>query len=297
MKKSQTEVPLTIAGAIGEADKILGPNRIWIPVNKKQKFFAERLFRQGRIDAKKIKEIESIASHSSDEINRFLKEHGSGASISQLARDEIGIASIMDLMVEWVRKGSNVDIEAQDKKIYKGVRIGKDGAGFYSSGKHNHPIACLATKTEDLVYLTMLDDEDSKYVPGEFSLHKKIGAMMRDIDICTDYGGIRFPKVDLDQEEDMDWLIGISTTSSRGDPAMISFAYQKNRLRMNEIGARFQSEFRGMIVLGAVAHKQKPDYIVDRPFLCWITRKGVEGPLFAAYVTEKDWKDPGNINH
>jgi len=295
MEKSQTEVPLTIAGAMGKADKILGPNRIWIPANDKQKFFAEKLYKQCRDDAERIKEIESIASGNSADINDFLRNRGSSSNIGQLARDEIGIASIMDIIVEWIKKGSNVEIETPDKKKYSGVRIGKDGAVFYTSEKHNHPISCLATKTPDQVFMTMLDDEDAKFAPGEFNLHKKIKTMMKDIDFCSDYGGIRFPKVDLDQEEDMSWLLGINTTSSRGDPVNMTYAYQKNRLRMNEIGARFQSEFVGMLRLGATMQKQKPDHIIDRPFLCWITRRGFSEPLFVAYVAKENWKDPGNF--
>jgi hypothetical protein len=295
MKNSQTEVPITITGAMAKADKILGPHRKWDPVNGKQKYFVEKLFEPCRTGVENIEEIESIASGNAEEINAFLRARGSSSTMRPFARDEIGIASILDILVEWIKEGKNVDIITPEKKKYKGVRIDEKGVWFYRSKKHNHPIARLKTKTADRVYVTMLDEADAKFTPGGFSLHKKISAMMRDIDDCEDFGGIKFPKVDLDQEEDMNWLVGINTMSSRGDPAVIAQAYQKNRLRINEFGARFQSEFRGMIVLGATMHVQKPDHVIDRPFLCWIVKEGADKPLFVAYVAEENWKDPGDI--
>ncbi|MFZ2970047.1 MAG: hypothetical protein WA063_02790 [Minisyncoccia bacterium] len=295
MKKSQTEAPLTIIGAMGKADEILGSNRKWKHANRKQKLFIKELFEPCRFDVKKIKEIESIASGSAAEINDFLRKRGSGATTEPFARDEIGIASIMDILVEWIKKGSNVEIETPEKKKYKGVRIGEKGVRFYRSNDHNHPIASLATKTEDQIFMTMLDEEEAKCKPGEFMLHKKIERIMRDVDGCFDYGGIKFPKADLDRAEDMNWLLGINTISSKKDSAVIKYAYQKNRLRMNEFGARAQSEFAGMIFFRATARKQKPDHLINKPFLCWIVKEGFKKPLFAAYIAEEDWKDPGDI--
>lgn len=295
MKKSQTEVPFTIIGAMGKADEILGPNRKWKYTNRKQKLFIKTFFETCRFDVRKIEEIESIASGSAAEINDFLRKKGSGATLEPFARDEIGIASTMDVIVEWIKKGSNVEIETPKKKKYKGVGIGEKGVRFYRSNVHNHPIASLATKTNNQVFMTMLDEEEVKCKPGEFMLHKKIEEMMRDVENCFDYGGIKFPKVDLDQAEDMNWLFGINTISSKRDPAVIKYVYQKNRLRMNEFGARVQSEFAGMIFLGAVAKKQKPDHVIDKPFLCWMVKEGFNKPLFAAYIAEEDWKDPGDI--
>lgn len=297
MTKSQTEVPLTIVGAMAKADYILGSDRKWNHVNKKQELFIKKFFEPCRYDVEGIKEIESIASANAEAINDFLRKKGSNAAIDPMGRDEIGIASMLDIVVEWARKGSNVDIETPDKKKYKGVRIDKAGVWFYKSKIHNHPIASLATKTEDRVFMTMLDEEDAKGNPGEFELLDRIEKIMRSSESCFDFGGLKFPKVDLDQVEDMRWLLGINTTSSRGDPAVIKYAYQKNRLRMNEFGARFQSEFAGAFLLRSTMEIPKHDYVIDRPFLCWIKKKRSTVPLFAAYVAEKDWKDPGNINN
>lgn len=295
MIKSQTEAPLTIIGAMAKADCVLGPDRKWDHVNKKQELFIKKFFEPGRSDVGKIAEIESIASLGSEDIDRFLRERGLSANSNHLLRDEIGIAGIMDCTVGWTRKGSNVIIETLSKKKHAGVRIRENGVLFYRAESHNHPIVSLGTKTEDRVFMTMLDDAEVKCAPGEFRLHGKIKSIMRDADRCSDFGGLKFPKVDLDQQANVNWLFGINTVSSKGDPAVIKYAYQRNRFRMNEFGARFQSEFRGSIMLTAVMKEQKPDHVIDRPFLCWIERKGFNVPLYVAYVAESDWKDPGNI--
>ena len=297
MRESQTEVPLTIIGAMAEVDGILGPGRQWNPVNKQQELFIKQFFEPYRADVGKIAEIECIASLSSEKVDQFLRERGFGSNTKNLSNGELGIAGIMDCTVKWTRKGSNVIIETPDKKKYKGVRISEGGIWFYRSDDHNHPIVCLRTKTEDKVFMTMLDEEEVEEVPGKYMLYKKVKKIMRDIDYCDDFDGLKFPKVDLDQQAGMDWLFGINTISSRGDPAKIKYIYQRNRLRMNEFGARFQSEVRGVIAYTAVMKERKPDHIIDKPFLCWIQREGLDIPLYVAYVAKEDWKDPGSLGN
>lgn len=294
---SKMEVPFTIVGAMADAGRIIGESRKWNAVNETQKYFIEEIFEPGMLVVKRIREIESIASFRAEEIAEFLRKRGSNAGFAPLRRNEMGIASMLDLLVEWKNKGENIEIETPQKEKYKGVRIGERGVGFYSSRKHNNPIACLGTKTVDKVFVTMLDEKFVSDNPGEFALHNKIKEMKSNIRERYDFGGIRFPKVDLEQAGDAIWLSGINTISQKGDPVIFAHAYQKNRLRMNEFGARFQSEFRGSMVLGATMKKQKEDHIINKPFLCWIEKTGIKQPIFVAYVTKDDWRDPGDIRN
>lgn len=294
---SKMEVPFTIVGAMKDADRIIGESRKWEAANETQKYFIEEIFEPGMIVVKKIREIESIASFRAEEIAEFLQKRGSNAGFAPLRRNEMGMASMLDLLVEWKNQGGNIEIETPKKEKYKGVRIGARGVGFYSSRKHNNPIACLETKSLDKVFVTMLDEKLVTGNPAEFALHEKIKEIKSNIRERYDFGGIRFPKVDLEQADNVTWLSGINTISQKGDPVILANSYLKNRLRMNEFGARFQSEFRGSVIFGATMKKQKEDHIINKPFLCWIERMGIKQPIFVAYVTKDDWKDPGNISN
>jgi len=75
-------------------------------------------------------------------------------------------------------------------------------------------------------------------------------------------------------------------------PAIITQALQQTKLRMNEEGARAQSAVAIGVLRGCLPTY---DYVIDWPFLFWITRPGISKPLFVAYVTEDDWKNPGDI--
>jgi hypothetical protein len=45
----------------------------------------------------------------------------------------------------------------------------------------------------------------------------------------------------------------------------------------------------------AIGPEPKPDHVIDRPFLVWFERDGLSRPLFAAYVVEDEWRNPGAI--
>ena len=68
------------------------------------------------------------------------------------------------------------------------------------------------------------------------------------------------------------------------------------KLRINQFGARAQAAFVADMARGLVVKKSKPRFIIDRPFLMWISRLGVSRPLFTAYVDCDSWKDPGDLS-
>lgn len=77
-------------------------------------------------------------------------------------------------------------------------------------------------------------------------------------------------------------------------PADIIQAIQQIKIKMNEKGARFQSTT-AMGVMLMCANIPKPDLIIREPFLVWVTRYDIEKPIMAAFITEENWKNPGNL--
>lgn len=175
---------------------------------------------------------------------------------------------------------------------------------FFGSKIHKYPIACLATKSNDamymstkvnvVMYMTIIDS-----VPDNID---GLGLIMKAEELSknkqfTDYnfGGLRFPMVNINQGVDIGWLKGMATVGKDNLPYYISQALQQNKLRINEIGARAQSATAISVRLMS-AVPPPPDYTIDRPFLVWFERRGLSKPIFAAYVTEEDWRNPGDIS-
>jgi hypothetical protein len=110
----------------------------------------------------------------------------------------------------------------------------------------------------------------------------------------SDFGRFIFPMVDLDQEVDISWLLGLGTVDSNGVSAWIAQAKQQTKLKMNCQGALMESAA-AISVKRAVA-PEKPEYELNEPFLFWCKRSGFSQAVFTAYVDYDAWKNPGSFH-
>ena len=275
----------------------MGSDRVWNGVNIAQKSFLAEFFGGLRQVLDKIKEITGIASWDAAVINRFLSDHGFSITLEPFDDQTFGVASVLDLMVEWVTEGIRTTIRSSRlAQEYPAVRL-TDGVNFARADSHPHPIAAVSTKSGDLVMMTKLD----QMPPGEFGLVDLAGALTKEGEYVYDeFGGLVFPMVDLNQEVDLSWLLGLWTVGDDGKRATITQAKQQNKLRMNEKGARAQSAAAVAVTRECISIP-KPDMVIDGPFLVWFVRLELGDPqryipLFVALVTEADWCDPGDIS-
>ena len=284
---SQTMTVYPISKAVQEAENlVLGSNRVWTPVNKNQKTFIGSFLEPCREEV--IPEIQSLASSDANTLNQFLKEKGFSIKLQPFRENEFGVASILDILVEWINTGIATVIHTNGTgREFPGVRIGGGDVIFYSAPSHEHPIACLETKSSDLVYMTMLDDP-----PEGFALVAKAEELSREKKYSFEFDGLKFPMVNLNQEVDIGWLINMRTIDKAENEVRISQALQQTKLRMNEVGARAESAAAvGLRTLGA----PPPDHTINQPFLIWIERPDLVTPLFVGHITEEDWTNPGDI--
>ncbi len=112
------------------------------------------------------------------------------------------------------------------------------------------------------------------------------------------------PMIDHSYDCSLPWLNGMKATGEKGEWPVVDNQWEM-RLRLDEVGVRAEA---GGYVLGCILIPKKPElYVFDRPFLLWITAPFfgrslpdgqedrscvLEKPMFAAYVTMEDWKDP-----
>ena len=169
-----------MVAAVKNAEQILGPNRDWHPTNDIQRRFLAEFFATGRTEIRRIPEIESIASYSSDQVNAFLRERGFTIQLDPWNAPDFGVASVLDLLVEWAQKGEVTSVRMDDGQELLGVRLGEQIAQFFDVPEHPNPVACLETKSGDRVYMTMLDQ-----APEGFALVAKAQALS-DYKLSTD---------------------------------------------------------------------------------------------------------------
>jgi hypothetical protein len=131
--------------------------------------------------------------------------------------------------------------------------------------------------------------------PAGLALLERAYELSRAGQEIDDFDGLVFPMVDLEQAVGLGWLVGLATDDDEGLPWEIEAALERNRLRMNEVGARAESAVMLQVAAVAIGPEPKPDHVIDRPFLVWFERDGLSRPLFAAYVVEDEWRNPGAI--
>ena len=90
--------------------------------------------------------------------------------------------------------------------------------------------------------------------------------------------------VDLDQKEDLSWLINMGYGKY-----FITQALKQNQLKIDEKGAQASSAT--AIAMGK-SFSGPRSYIIDRPFVVWFERAGNSFVSFVAYVDYDSWKTP-----
>lgn len=290
---SKTSVIYPIITALSNAAQHVEAKTPWTTVNENQSTLLENFYSKMEKEANSIKDIQTRVSHVVEELNSWMKERGFEIQLKPFEKPEdFGVVSILDVLVEWIEPGRKTTI-LKDDKSFQAVKISSDNSDVMMSTKHPNPIAVLETKSGERVCLTVAEQELSG-----FELTNKCCELSKSKTQIHKYGDVIFPMVSLNQEVDISWLKNlwcIGNDSPSGNIAKVAQAFQQTKFRMNEIGARAESAVAiGMMRCASVRYPPPP-LVIDKPFLAWIERDNLSMPLFTAYVTEEDWKDPGTL--
>ncbi|MHA1634606.1 MAG: hypothetical protein ACTSUZ_08640 [Candidatus Thorarchaeota archaeon] len=290
--KTQTLVVYPISSAIRQAELFLENVESITTVNDIQKKFMDHIHEFCKGDIQQIKEIESIADIDNEKINAWLKERGFQIKLGPFGPGGFGVASILDLLGEWAIKGKEWSITTEENEYYPGIKMTNYGKKFYRVKDSPNFIIEIETKDSDLVYLMM---EDA--VPTGLELLDHIEKIQKEkMEAPFEYDGFIFPKIDLDEETILEWILDLRfETPKREVPFyIIAQALQQTKLKMNEIGFRVKSAVALGILAGAAPKRTEP-YVINKPFLMWITRPGLAKPLFIGYLNKDVWKDPKGL--
>lgn len=244
-------------------------------------------------DIERIPELRAWARRTAEEINAILEKEGFEIRLRPWADDGryFGVASILDLTVEWSEKGTRTEMNVVREgrpQTYPGFLLA-DGIDYLDVGEPK-PLLRIPTRTGDRVYFYQTPDE-----PSGFELYDQVTALIASrhpSQRFAHFGSTTIPQVKIRREVDIAWIIDLAVPEHE---LQITQAKQEVRFGLNEIGARAKTATAlGLRSKSFSPHPPEP-YVIDSPFLIWIERPEIATPLFVAYVTEEDWKEPGSL--
>lgn len=285
---STTVCTYPIVGAVRKVDDILGPDRNWSATHPMQHMFLRDLYTgEALAELACIPELESIASKSHTDINRWLAERKFTIKLDRFPKDGFGTACMLDVAVQWLVTG---EVRKLPGLRVPGVFL-KEGVTIWTPWKSPlGTVARILTKTGDLVSMALF--ANGKGLEG-FDLLELVSGLK-----CAanpDFAGVHFPMVDLDEQPDISWLQGMNTIDQNSEPWLIAQAKQQTKFKMNQFGARVKSAA-AIGLMRSSAQRPKPPLVIDGPLLLWIERPGLTKPFLVAHITKSEMKDPGDLS-
>ncbi|EKD55923.1 MAG: hypothetical protein ACD_58C00342G0002 [uncultured bacterium] len=290
-QKSIVSILMLITACLVRAENIsgIGLNRVWKGINEAQGSYLKYFFNGFMEMIDRIREIKAVASYFVEHINSFLAENG---FTIQLRKDNspgaFYVAAIIKIKETWLNKGKKVQMRAKDGQNYPAVKM-KEEVTFYQLPSYQEPVASFEATNRDRICMIK-----SPCPEGQLDLTAWVIEAARQMrPTRTQYEGLIFPMVDLRQQENLYWLLGMHTTGQDGKPAIITQALAEVVLKMNESGCLAAAAVALGVSRGLDFSRGEP-YQMNEPFLFWIDRPGI-GPIFMAHISEADWKEPANL--
>jgi hypothetical protein len=276
----------TITACYAEALREIGTSS-WKVVNSSQERFLQ-IFDVCKSDVGQVREIEyEVGIGTVDPVNSFLKRKDIGIQLNSIGTTEIAVASVLDLLIEWMLEGqsSNILKEAEE---YSAVLL-KQGVQVSLVKNFLNPVAIINTRTEDKVLMTILTEQPTSSFEV-FELACKLVKSQESVEAAGNFEGVKFPMIDLNVQINVEWLRGMMT-----DGWNVGQALQQTKLKMNEKGAHIREAFAIAAEASAPGEEPQP-LVIDKPFLLVFQRPSLKRPLFSAFLTEDCWKNPSSLD-
>lgn len=223
-------------------------------------------------------EVKSFISDNVQELNAILKSKGFDVQLDESKDFDLGVVTIMDLMAKWLTKADPAEV-TYDGKQYPAAKI-KMGASIILPTVDTE-VLMIRTRNGICVFIEKAYQERSGLELFHHVL--KMSSFPRSEDPCD----ATIPFVDIDEQPDVSWLLGLSATNQ---DLFINQALQQNRLKINLDGIHAESATAMGAAKGLVVGRRQ--FVVDQPFNIWLTSGDSLFPLFAAYVVPENWKEP-----
>lgn len=263
-----------------------------------QKYFLETLYpHAASLDRFREEELSSCVSDDVETVNEYLRTHEFSIQLSQGMKDSVYLACKFKVDFAWgFEEAKKTTLKRENEETeYPAVSINDSDffQAFTVNDDHHEDIFKIPGKQPgEFLYITQaptgFKPNDSYADLHIMNAVTKISQQLKNPDQhkkITCIQSVMFPMVDLDDETTLPWMLNM-----RSEQWFIAEAKQQTKFQLNEKGA---SVFSGFAATKTYRCK-KEDAVIDKPFLVWIERDGVELPIFAAYCDESCWKEPVN---
>lgn len=276
----------TIAHALNELERVFLGDTMWGAYNDEQDVFLH-WYAERRDEINQLDSLEALASTDHEVLNEFLKVRKFSPMFEPIPAGGCGVASVLDMLVEWVEQGKITTISRQNDS-YPAFKIARDGVDVFDVEGYDEPLVCLHTKTGHNLWLMKADEPASGLELNRLVQQVLTGSERRP---CWDWKGVVVPKLEMSTGADLSWLIGMNAVSTKFlNDFRISAAFQQFKLRANEKGARVKVATG--ITIEAVS-MPRPPYEFDDPFVGFFTQPGHEDlPLAVFWADTDSWKEP-----
>ena len=276
-----------IGACLEKVEQLVG-ERMWVPINEIQSTYLRALYYRTR--GVNLDVVESMASFSAQEVVNWLAKRGFTIEIEPFNPLQFGLASVLDVLLRWIEgNAERHTISSGDGSERAGVKI-HGHIPFFKAEGHSEVVIEVPNRDEKThVYMTILENPPT----DEFGLVRLARQLsMTRTPLRLRFHGVIFPMIHLEEKRDLDWIVGLRMTNGGNPPLRIHRAVQMVRLRMNEQGVRAQSA--AVMTMRAAGAPPVP-FVINRPFLLWIERDGVDEPLYTAWLNYDSWKNPGGL--
>jgi hypothetical protein len=284
---------VTMGHALSELSATYLGDCQWQSVNDEQWAFLE-WYRAHRDEIGKLSGLEALASTDYAVLNSFLKARGFVPQFRPF--DGVGVASILDMLVEWLSKGTPTTVRRYDRSLgehggyvtYPAFRIMAGGVDILDVAGFDQPLVRLRTTTGHSLWL-MKADEPATGIELAYMAQKLLATHHSPNPYWT--VGVKVPMVEMDVRPDLSWMLGANTVSPTDGYHEIAQAFQQFKLRANEKGARVK------VMTGFAARRGGPSgpvpYGFDEPFIGFFTQPGHDTLPMAAFWADTDvWQNP-----
>jgi hypothetical protein len=311
--------PIAICKAFDKAIEFLNISSDQImPVNNQQKAFLNADYATYRKylkpDLFAPDELKAYVARDAQTLNKILRDNGFSIQLQEFVNAQsIGIVAIQDILLKWLKAAKRITIPS-GKKQYIGFHLDEHRMDVSFSGNDvNKPtivVAKISTQSHDKVYCAVRMNMNSdkvvlvpffEGVAAGLTDHEVMHAVCEIREKLKDssqysninrYNAIELPMIEYQAKPSVKWLIGLKFSPGYE----VAQALQEVIFKMNEFGARAKAAVAIELMKSvAPSPNSKVSLVVNQPFLLWIERPGMPLPIFAAYLPQKYWADPGSL--
>jgi hypothetical protein len=266
----------------------------WQPANERQQQFLD-WYVTHRAEIAKMGGLEALASTSYQKLNQFLLDHRFEVQFEPF--DGIGVASILDLLVEWLVTGTLTAIERREQQdgqptlvSYPAFEISAAGVHIYEpDSSTDPPLVRVQTKSGPDLWLAQHPAPLSGLelaLAAQRLLTNHLAGRRQLSERWT--AGVVIPMLEIDTQPDMSWLAGLHLGPA-GDLWEVAQAFQQFKLRANERGARVKVAT-GVALMRGITSARPTPYIFNQPPLGFFAEGEV---ALAAFWADTDcWRSP-----